>query len=304
MPTTNSRPTVGSTGKIRKKYGRWRMEHAFRIYELAAAGATHQAIADALEVDYSTITNWLRENELAVCAYQCGQAQQRSRKKPDDAGTFADYVYARLPDHCRELWDELAAMEKESSSQARIEALLAPHGVTIRKHLFLYALVTSSFNPSDAMRRVNVSRRALSTWMHKDPEFAELCDEIQYHKKNFFESRLVDLAAAGDSGAVLFANRTLNRDRGYNDKFELQLSGTVNVNHQIVAIDALDLPLETRKLILERLRCRKWARIETDLMPDAPDELPPEGDEAKTVNALSVRNLADTVDGDFWDDSP
>ena len=136
-----------------------------------------------------------------------------------------------------------------------MERLLDNAGKRARQHLFLYALTASNFNASEACRKVNISRKTFENWVTTEPEFGQLIDEMHWHKKNFFESALVGLIRSGDSSATIFANRTLNRDRGYNEKFELEVKGQVNHAHaHIVQIDDLNLPIKVRRLILEAMR--------------------------------------------------
>lgn len=101
-----------------------------------------------------------------------------------------------------------------------------------------------------------MSKATLNHWIRDDPEFADLLDEIHWHKKNWVEQHLMHRLASGDSAATIFANRTLNRDRGYNDKIQLEHSGEVSVHHQVIAVDDLSLPIDVRKKILEALRKR------------------------------------------------
>jgi hypothetical protein len=102
-----------------------------------------------------------------------------------------------------------------------------------------------------------------------DPEFAELVDEIHLHKKDFFESKLVELVQSGDSSATIFANKTMNRDRGYGDKTTIEHTGTVVVEQRVVQIGDLALPVDVRRAILGAVR----AHLAATNTPGLPGEV-------------------------------
>lgn len=236
----------------------WSDEHYVTAYELARSGFSDAKIREAMGVSEKT---WLRWKKVKP-AFR--QAIERGRKYSGHAAgktTFRDYVYDRLPDDLKELWDQLEECEREKNGIKRMEALLENAGKGARQHLFLYALVHHNFNPSQACRSVNISRRTFDHWCTHDPDFQRLVDEIHWHKKNFYEQALVERIKEGDVACTIFANRTFNKDRGYSEKFEVDLQGKVEHTHKIIPLDALDLPLETRRQILQAYR-EKQALIE------------------------------------------
>jgi hypothetical protein len=109
---------------------------------------------------------------------------------------------------------------------------------------------------------MNMSRKTFENWVTHEPEFGELMNEIHEHKKNFFEAALVGLVASGDSSATIFVNKTFNKDRGYNDKIELSVEGSVQHEHvhahvhAHISVDELDLSLEVKREILQAIRLR------------------------------------------------
>jgi len=78
-------------------------------------------------------------------------------------------------------------------------------------------------------------------------------DEIHWHKANYFESAFIGRVAAGDTPAIIHAVKTKCRHRGYNDKIEVEHSGTIGNEHTFSITD-LDLDVDTRKKVLEALR--------------------------------------------------
>src|SRR5690606_21892274 len=71
--------------------------------------------------------------------------------------------------------------------------------------------------------------------------------------KNFIEDGLMDLIEIRNPNAVIFANKTLNRDRGYDEKIEVHHSGQVNHKHEF-SIDQLNLDTETKRKVLNAIR--------------------------------------------------
>jgi len=234
----------------------WTDENYVTCYELARSGISEQRMAQALGVAVSTLRKW-KTNKPALA-----DAIKRGKGSLDDntpTQTFQQYIYQKLPEHLMQLYNEIEACESESNGIQKVEALLSKHGKRARQHLFLHALVSGNFNVSRACSMVNISRKTFEHWVTNEPEFHELMEEIDFHKKNYFESALVGLVARGDSSATIFVNKTINRDRGYNEKIDLNVSGNIEHEHlhAHIAVDELQLRLETRKEILEAIRNRK-----------------------------------------------
>ena len=137
-----------------------------------------------------------------------------------------------------------------------MEAILSERGVRVRQQLFVYAFVSSNFSISAALRRVNISRSAFELWK-KDPEFLRLFEELGEMKGDFFEEHLCMLIAGGDTASTIFANRTYNKKRGYSEKIDVDLNVSGSVQHNIVNIDSLGLPLKERKQLLSKVRKAK-----------------------------------------------
>jgi hypothetical protein len=248
----------------------WKDEYYLRSYQLAKSGLNDIQIAKALGVTYKTFKRW----KVKKRALRNSLAD--ARKKESGFETFQDYVYGRLTQPLQELWDQLTKTKKNNTVEA-VEALLKDHGDQTRKSLFLYALVNSNFDPTKACKKVNIQRKKLDKWIDTDPEFCELVNEIHIAKKDFFEGLLVEGARQGDANLIKFANMTLNSDRGYNPKTVIAHEGQVDINHNVMRIDELGLPLKDRIKILEAMRERKQANG-VESVTDREEE-PDEGDE-------------------------
>lgn len=255
-----------------KRDGRWQERFVFEGYRLARTGAANSEIAAALGVAPATLKRFLRDHSALAEALEAARGDHHGVEQ------FQEYVYGRLSPELKALWDKLRRLEQEPNGVARVEAMLERAGMRARQHLFVHALISYNFNPSDACRAVNVSRRTFDRWRRTDPEFVELVDEIHWHKRNFFEGHLCALVAAGNASATVFANKSLNADRGYATKVTVE--GSVRHVHAVVSVDDLGLDLETRKKILEAYRA-KQGPITVDA-PALPAYEPQEGDERET----------------------
>lgn len=246
---------AGVVIKRKKKKGRggttFQDEFYVKAYLLAKSGMSNLAVSKNLGCSITTFHKWLIKHPALQTALTLGRKGNKVNTEK-----FHEYIYDHLPAHLRSLWDEIQKCEEAPDAQERIECVLEGQGKRARQHLFIYALVARSFNASAAMRACNVSKAQYDRWVEEDPGFAELIDEVHFHKKNFFEGALISLVAAGDSPATLFANKSLNKDRGYHDKVTVEHSGEINHNHTI-DIDSLDLSMEIRVAIMEALRKQK-----------------------------------------------
>lgn len=234
----------------------WRDEFYVKAYELAKTGMSDDHLAKALGVTVVTLNKWKRIRP----AFKDAIDKANREVAKSGVSSFLDYVYDRLTPELQVLWDEINACDEEDNGTLRMEALLSRAGTRARQHLFIHALIARNFNASRACRAVNISVGTLNTWM-QDPQFSQMIDEIHFHKKNFFEGALIGLVKARDPSAIIFANRTFNRDRGYGDKTTIEHTGQVNHAHAVINVDELDLPLEQRKEILLKLRAKQEAVV-------------------------------------------
>ncbi len=232
----------------------WKDEYFTDSYELARAGMSDSKISECLGVNNSTFERWKSAKPGLKYALMKARSSPGTRKGP----TFSDYVYNRLPPKLQKLWDNIMACETIPNGIERVETLLQQGGKTTRQHLFLYALVHSSFNQSEACRIINISTKTLNNWIVGDPDFKELLDDIHWHKKNFFESALVDRVKDGDSACTIFANKTLNQDRFPSEKRTLEIESVVQHQHSFqIDMDKLNLSALCMREILDAMRSYK-----------------------------------------------
>jgi len=232
----------------------WKDENYVLAYELAKSGMSEIKMAKAMGISVTTLRKWKDQKPALRSAIE--KASSSNSRSMSNVQDFHEYIYQKLPPHLAKIWDEIQAVEHEENSILKIEAMLKGAGKRGRQHLFLHALVTSNFNVSRACSMMNMSRKTFENWVTHEPEFGELMQEIDFHKKNFFESALIGLVAGGDSSATIFVNKTINRDRGYNEKIELDMKGTIEHEHlhAHIPIDDLNLSLEVKREILSAIR--------------------------------------------------
>jgi hypothetical protein len=154
----------------------------------------------------------------------------------------------------------------------RIDALFAKKGVHARMHIWLYAFVHYNFNKSAACRSVNISNDTFNNWL-KTKDFKELLAAMQECKQDMFEEALVTLVRSGEPSAVIFANKTMNKGRGYNSdqKIVHEITGKVEHEHtgeigMKIDLAELDLPFEVLSTIKEALQRKKTMEKEEPIL--------------------------------------
>jgi len=233
----------------------WKDDFIIEGYNLAGSGLKESQIAQVLGISLPTFRVWEKKKLPFGKAIKKGRKEYRD--KTGKTLSYRDYIYKRLSVDLRKVWNRINKLDKKKSGLERIEAILDRKGKRVRQELFIYAWISGNFSISEALRKVNISRTTLERWKTQDPDFAKLIEEIHWHKKNFFEDHLCRLVAGGDSGAIIFVNKTYNRDRGYNEKFDIDMNLRGEIDQNVMSVDVLKLPLETRKEILKSLRKNK-----------------------------------------------
>lgn len=221
------------------------------IYQLARQGLSLTGIAGGIGVDKRTLRSWIESRPAVKDAIERGRDGSLVRGTGE---TFIDYVYNRLPPKLQKIWDKLSQWELEDNGSKKIEALLAQQGKRTRQHLFIHSMVASNFNPSEACRRAGISRETYEKWAADDPPFAKMLDELAWHRKNFVEGSLMDLVGRRSEAATIYANRTVNRDRGYDPKSQVEISGGLMNGHLDMNAVLDRLSVEAKREVLGAIR--------------------------------------------------
>ncbi len=133
-----------------------------------------------------------------------------------------------------------------------------------KKKVFIQAYKASLFNISKACIAAGIARKTYYNWLAADKKFAEQLEEAKQERKDFAENQLFMLARgvpkkdkAGkftgweekpNPAAVIFLNKTINKDRGYVERIEHE----VNVPEE--TIDISKLSTEEQKAYLKLVR--------------------------------------------------
>ena len=182
-------------------------------------------------------------------------SQGRQSREYGNEETLAEYIFDRLPTNLQTLWKDVEECSTEKDADG-VERLFRSWPVRVRQHLFIYALVSSTFNISASLRKLGLTYRMYEDWRTNDPGFKKLLQEVEEHKCNFFENAFIGRVAAGDTAAILHGVKTQCRSRGYNEKVEIVHSGSIS-SPDTVSIADLDLDIETRKKVLDALRAKQ-----------------------------------------------
>jgi len=231
-------------------------EMVFKIYELAKNGVCNQDIAETIGVCRHTFNTWCSKKKIVRQAVKRGRAIFKSGKK-GGTRTFTEYVHGKLPAHLNKIWNRLNQQDMAATGVEKMEALLSNEGRTARQSLFIHALISSNFRVTTALARSDVSYNMLEHWKEEDPDFPKLVDFLNTLRGNFFEDALCDAVADGDTAATIFANRTFNRERGYNDKL-IDIKKTVHqLNEHVVKVADLGLSVDEKRALLAEVRKTK-----------------------------------------------
>ena len=241
---------IDKRGRVPRKPAKKKvtLEFLLTFYEAFLREYEVTKIAASLNTTVGTLYKWIDKfPEL----YEAKQIAEQRRKS---ASTFTGYVYKHLSEEAKAVWDKIQFWESCEDASSKVDAMLSGRPTKLRQEIFVHALIHYGFNLSEACRIACVSRQTVETWRKADYSFLQLLEEIEWHKRNFFEHALVDLVACRNPGAVMFVNRTKNADRGYGEKSEVQHTGRVDIG---IAIDELDLSMQTRLELLKALRAKQ-----------------------------------------------
>lgn len=208
--------------------------------------------ARVMGVDYHTVSNWIKKYPEFAMAKTMADKNRGNREE------MAEYIIGHLSDDAKPIWEECKLWANGKATEFKVKQMLRHQPKRLHQELYLHALVRSNFDPSTALEMTGTNRLQVAEWM-KDPAFFKLCEEIHWHKKNFFEKHLIALVEEKHPAAVIFVNKTVNADRGYSETIKVQHSGTVDVG--TIDVDSLDLPLDVRRIVLEALRKQKNANL-------------------------------------------
>jgi hypothetical protein len=265
----------------RRNRPKWKPTMAIDAYALAYKGLSQAKMARVLGVSEVSLVYWQKRHKLFRYALKRGKVD---RNAPSGVNDFKEYVVGHLSPETRKLWDRINLWSESTSGPEKSRAFLANTSQQVRQSLWIHAYMACSFNASKACRMIGVGRDIVDKWMQNTIGFKKMIDEVKWHRNNYFEEALVDLVAKRDTGAVIFANRTQNKDRGYGDELEVKHSGQINHAH-IHALADLPLSLECRREIREAMakRTKQMALKAGETVEKGPSKEAPIDIEAEEV---------------------
>lgn len=229
----------------------FKSRYVIDVYAMARDGANDKTIAKKLGVTPAGFVGWKRRHKGIRYALKRGQKDRKGNTNIN----WTEYIRGQLPKHLQQLWDKITEFGQDPSGYGKIEKLLSKESRRARQELLVYAILTSSFSLSKALRMVAIPRSTFLHWAENDPEFVELLTEVDEIKKDFFEEGLLKLVKAGDSPATIFGNRTLNRNRGYGEVTETRVSGVIGVAS--LPISELNLSPDILRSILKAVELKE-----------------------------------------------
>ncbi len=116
----------------------------------------------------------------------------------------------------------------------------------IRQKEFKAAFIKTLGIVSQACKMVGISKQTYYNWVNEDPEFKASLYDATEEKKDFYEAALQAAVQKGSVPAIIFANKTYNRDRGYGDQPQInvgvQLVRWNEISPELKPEDRLDAP--------------------------------------------------------------
>jgi len=242
--------------------GRWKDLYLFKIYDMTKQGLPQTEICKRLDIKSPTYFYWLKVKPVFKLAVtEAKKIREEALNSLDgDETNVRDYIYKRLDPEMKEYWDELNRIESTSKKNrlspfGKVEKLFSGQGKKrMRQCLFIHAWICSNFSISAAMRKVNLTRCVYNQWVNGDEQFAQLCKDVFFFKKDFAESALCKLVAGGDTAATIALNNAYNRNLGFGrSDIKVKHEGEIIHTH-IAKMSDLKLSLETRRSLLTALQ--------------------------------------------------
>lgn len=218
-------------------------------YKAAHQFSTDEEIAAELKTELRFFNLWMKRYPAFKNAIEAGKRD--SQKYAKTANPLTEYLLDQLEPETKELWNELKATDKDPL-RIQIQRAIADKGDYEQQKLLCFALASTAFDINKCCQLLGISKSRLDQWIASDVRFVGLWREMQWKKQNFVESALLGKVSEGDVKAIIFANQSLNKDRGYGN--ELKVSGTINHIHGLIDLDKLNLDIETRAKLIESSR--------------------------------------------------
>lgn len=245
--------------KIKKKTNKklkypFRAEYCFDIYDMTKAGLPMSRIADKLGIPFQVFRDWKKRNIIVQYALNMGKL--KCEKKASEVQHMDELVLGRLPPRLQETWQQLIDARKAKVTDCHELSMKTQEE---RQLLFIHAMIRFGFSKRKALLFTGIPNDTVGRWESTEA-FHKLLSMVNEAKKDFFEEALIDQVQRLDGPSIIFANKTLNADRGYSEKKSVSVSGSIEHKHAIqtqISLDELDLPIDVRMAIAEAMEKRR-----------------------------------------------
>ena len=214
------------------------------IYDLARDGLSDTQIAKQLGVSREIFKIWKKKKPSVLRALKRGRG-----KTEGPTETMMEYVYNRMDPNIKQYYDLLCQWEKDPNFLLRAEGLLKHKGKDVRQSLFIQFLIARSFDASQACRMTGIPKSTLDTWVRSDPRFAELIQEVQWHKQNLLEGQYWKLVKQKSEAMIALGMKSFNAKRGFGETKTIQHEGSIQHDHDH-NVQIEQLPIKLRKKVL------------------------------------------------------
>jgi hypothetical protein len=92
-----------------------------------------------------------------------------------------------------------------------------------KKETFIKALKNNLGHISNACKAANIHRQTYYSWIDKDEQFKQNCDDVSEGLIDLVESKLLENINNNDNTCIIFFLKTKGKSRGYIEKQEIEL---------------------------------------------------------------------------------
>ena len=93
-----------------------------------------------------------------------------------------------------------------------------------KKETFLISLKNNLGHISNACISAHIHRRTYYSWIEKDKEFKDKCDDVNEGLVDLVESKLFENIKNNDNTCILFFLKCKAKSRGYRERQEIELT--------------------------------------------------------------------------------
>lgn len=227
----------------------WNEDYIWRAYACSLRCDTDTTLAADLSIPETRLKAWKKSHPAFANAIREG----RLCRKPDVAkgNALTTYLEDKLPSELSDLWDVMKA-ETDQAAKQTLQLNFATKGLWDQQRLLIHALTATKYDVNRCCSILGISKRTLDNWTNNDAKFAELWRTVEWHKRNFFEQKLIQLVDEGDSKAIIAVNQSINADRGYGNK--VQVSGQINHVHGLIDLTNVPMSPDLQGQLLAAIR--------------------------------------------------